>query len=365
MSLSDVVLFSAAIPHQGGENHFNEQWPDYWSQKFERRGYSVLDCLRHLIWANPKVEVLVRAESLPVRQRKGDGIQPGAPAGGPGDQADATVARPSTSLPRGNGPREGAFSAVSVLPGLDEAATEAASGAITVATPYFLMQTNNLDREQGMMRSELEVLRELVTSSGARQVLEIGMANGSSTEVILGALQNVENGHLTSVDPFQLVDAPDGFAGEGVRRIQSLGLAHRHTLIPKMNYVALPGLLESGRTFDLVFIDGYHSLDYAMLDFVFSDLLLVNGGMLILHDASSPAVYKLSQFIRSNKPYRVVGPPVLLRYQSPVRKLLRRAHHAVSSNRSEFRLRRDRWKSLAVFVKEASGLAPQFEVHGL
>lgn len=26
---SDLVLFSAAIPQQGGRNHYNEQWPDY------------------------------------------------------------------------------------------------------------------------------------------------------------------------------------------------------------------------------------------------------------------------------------------------------------------------------------------------
>ena len=28
--LGPVVLFSAAIPFQGGTHHVNEQWPDYW-----------------------------------------------------------------------------------------------------------------------------------------------------------------------------------------------------------------------------------------------------------------------------------------------------------------------------------------------
>jgi len=54
--LSDVILFSAAIPFQGGEHHVNEQWPDYWVEKFEKRGYVVIDCLRPRIWSNPKVE---------------------------------------------------------------------------------------------------------------------------------------------------------------------------------------------------------------------------------------------------------------------------------------------------------------------
>ena len=42
----DVVLFSAAVPHQGGEHHVNEQPPEYWRQLFKARGYSAFDWLR-------------------------------------------------------------------------------------------------------------------------------------------------------------------------------------------------------------------------------------------------------------------------------------------------------------------------------
>jgi len=48
--LSDVVLFSAAIPYQGGRNHFNEQWPDYWARLFSDRGYTTVDAVRSRIW---------------------------------------------------------------------------------------------------------------------------------------------------------------------------------------------------------------------------------------------------------------------------------------------------------------------------
>jgi SAM-dependent methyltransferase len=54
--LSSVILFSAAIPNQGGNHHVNEQWPEYWQQRFERRGYAVIDCLRRLIWRNRNVQ---------------------------------------------------------------------------------------------------------------------------------------------------------------------------------------------------------------------------------------------------------------------------------------------------------------------
>ena len=56
VQFAPVVLFSAAIPHQGGTGHLNEQWPDYWAELFRDRGYEVVDCLRKRIWHNDKVE---------------------------------------------------------------------------------------------------------------------------------------------------------------------------------------------------------------------------------------------------------------------------------------------------------------------
>jgi SAM-dependent methyltransferase len=42
----DVILFSAAVPHQGGEHHVNEQPPEYWRALFADRGFQVFDWLR-------------------------------------------------------------------------------------------------------------------------------------------------------------------------------------------------------------------------------------------------------------------------------------------------------------------------------
>ncbi len=52
---ADVVLFSAAIPHQGGIHHVNEQWPDYWTRLFADRGFKAWDGLRPRLWTNPRV----------------------------------------------------------------------------------------------------------------------------------------------------------------------------------------------------------------------------------------------------------------------------------------------------------------------
>lgn len=45
-TLSDVVLFSAAIPLQGGENHINEQPISYWANLFLERDFVPISCIR-------------------------------------------------------------------------------------------------------------------------------------------------------------------------------------------------------------------------------------------------------------------------------------------------------------------------------
>ncbi len=53
---ADMILFSAAIPLQGGQYHVNEQWPQYWQEKFWKHGYSFYDIFRPKFWNNEKVE---------------------------------------------------------------------------------------------------------------------------------------------------------------------------------------------------------------------------------------------------------------------------------------------------------------------
>lgn len=56
VKLAPVVLFSAAIPGQGGTSHVNEQWPDYWSERFASHGYQCFDVLRLRLWNDPHVQ---------------------------------------------------------------------------------------------------------------------------------------------------------------------------------------------------------------------------------------------------------------------------------------------------------------------
>jgi hypothetical protein len=61
---SDVIVFSAAVPGQGGEMHVNEQPLEYWRRKFHARGYHVFDCIRPKILDDRSIEPWYRYNCL-------------------------------------------------------------------------------------------------------------------------------------------------------------------------------------------------------------------------------------------------------------------------------------------------------------
>jgi putative flippase GtrA len=72
VTLAPVVLFSAAPPGQGGENHVNEQPGDYWRALFRVHDYVAVDCLRPLLareadipnWYRYNIVLYVRRDRL-------------------------------------------------------------------------------------------------------------------------------------------------------------------------------------------------------------------------------------------------------------------------------------------------------------
>jgi GT2 family glycosyltransferase/SAM-dependent methyltransferase len=54
--LAPAVLFSAAVPGQGGVRHVNEQWPSSWASRFAAHGFAAIDVVRPRVWANLDVD---------------------------------------------------------------------------------------------------------------------------------------------------------------------------------------------------------------------------------------------------------------------------------------------------------------------
>jgi SAM-dependent methyltransferase len=53
---SDMVLFSAAPPGQGGENHVNEQSYGFWRDRFAEQGFQLYDPVRRLVLDDAQVK---------------------------------------------------------------------------------------------------------------------------------------------------------------------------------------------------------------------------------------------------------------------------------------------------------------------
>jgi SAM-dependent methyltransferase len=52
---SDVVLFSGAVPMQGGTEHVHEARASAWAARFDARGYACFDLVRGAVWDDARV----------------------------------------------------------------------------------------------------------------------------------------------------------------------------------------------------------------------------------------------------------------------------------------------------------------------
>lgn len=70
-NLSDRVLFSAAIPGQGGTGHINCQWQSWWAEKFEANGFFPYKTdLRKALFHNDNCEVWYRNNLILYTRKK-------------------------------------------------------------------------------------------------------------------------------------------------------------------------------------------------------------------------------------------------------------------------------------------------------
>ena len=61
---SDIVLFSAALPNQGGIDHVNENWVEYWFNIFRSLDYKCFDIFRTPLWNDQRIAYFYRQNLL-------------------------------------------------------------------------------------------------------------------------------------------------------------------------------------------------------------------------------------------------------------------------------------------------------------
>ena len=74
----------------------------------------------------------------------------------------------------------------------------------------------------------------------------------------------------------------------------------------ELSYRALPQLEQAGTRVDLAFIDGWHTFDFAFVDFFFIDKMLREGGVVLFDDADWRSIRPILRYALTNLPYTVM-----------------------------------------------------------
>lgn len=150
--------------------------------------------------------------------------------------------------------------------------------------------------------AEAAFIYEWLRKHGLRRTLEVGFGFGRSAVYIMSATGSPH----VAIDPFQA-----NYDGLGLQNAERLGLLPLLDLRHDYSHNALPQLLRENRRFEFIFIDGDHKYDAILVDFYFSDLLLDQGGYLMLHDTWMRSTQLVLSFIKRNKKnYHYVRTPL-------------------------------------------------------
>ena len=111
-------------------------------------------------------------------------------------------------------------------------------------------------------------------------MLEIGLANGITSIYLLMGAKDID-GHLISIDPFQI----SYWKSAGLDLVEELKLKTYHIFIKKSSHIILPQLLDkkgAKSSYNMIFINGWNTFDYTVVNIFFADKLLKIGGIIII-----------------------------------------------------------------------------------
>jgi predicted O-methyltransferase YrrM len=155
-----------------------------------------------------------------------------------------------------------------------------------------------IDREKG------EFLRSIVANDpGIVKTLEVGCAYGLSSLFICSELAKRAGASHTIIDPFQNTD----WDGAGLRNLDEAGFDF-YTFIEDRSEFALPEILRKGEgSFDMIFVDGFHTFDQTLLDCYYATRLLRIGGVMVIDDVALLPVGRAARYFAAYPCYETHG----------------------------------------------------------
>lgn len=139
---------------------------------------------------------------------------------------------------------------------------------------------------------EAEFIYNLIKDNSITRTLETGFAYAKSASHIMAA----SGAKHIACDPFQ-----ENYQNLGLENVKTLQMTEQLEFHPDFSHSVLPKLLEREEKFEFVFVDGDHRFDGELIDFYYADLMLDEGGYILLHDTWMRTTRLLMSFIDSNK----------------------------------------------------------------
>jgi len=183
--------------------------------------------------------------------------------------------------------------------------------------------------DSNISQQQATALYDVVLELKPQLSVEVGLALGASTAVILQAL--ADGGQPAKhhvLDPFQETD----WHGAGLEMIRRTGFEHLCAFHSAYAEEVVPGL----GPLDFAFIDASHLFDFTLTEFVLCDKKLRVGGLIGFHDLWMGAQQKLLRFILTNRHYEAVRLPTSAARQGRGRRALARLLRALPLARHVF-----------------------------
>jgi predicted O-methyltransferase YrrM len=145
---------------------------------------------------------------------------------------------------------------------------------------------------------DCDLLRDLLIAEGARTVVEVGLAYGSSALAIGEALLAVGRPEPRQliIDPFQ--DSAYRDTGWGLMR--EAGLDGVAVLERDWSSIVLPRLLVDGFVADAAFVDGSHRFHEVFLDLYYLRKIVRPGGLIVMDDYDIESVRTAARYYERN-----------------------------------------------------------------
>ncbi|GAB5496615.1 MAG: hypothetical protein Phyf2KO_16950 [Phycisphaerales bacterium] len=150
-----------------------------------------------------------------------------------------------------------------------------------------------------LSREAADLLGAFTGACSPDRIIEVGCASGVST---LAMAQAAPGASLVVMDPKQ----DSHWKGAGRTAIERAQIGGRVELRLERSDESLPALIAEGMRTQFAFIDGWHMLDYAMMEALLVDRMLDVGGLILLHDLWMPALQHFASFWTTNRAYEPV-----------------------------------------------------------